>query len=76
MSTATHKYKLKIGEHTFKGECEYSNAGLVAFEETSTEKMSERHYKAVRSILDLLGPLPDEYSDLVLFKVSPIGEEE
>lgn len=67
----THEFKLQIGENTFKGDCEYSNAGLVSFKETSNNLMSQKVLDAVRLILDTLGPLPDSYTDFTLFKVSP-----
>ena len=72
----THKYKLEIGDYVFKGECEYTNAGLLSLEETSDEKMSQKVFDIVRQILELLGPLPEKYNDITLFKVYPIDGEE
>lgn len=67
----THEFKLEIGEHTFKGDCEYSDAGLVSFKETGGDLMSKDILEAVRLILSALGPLPESYTDFTLFKVSP-----
>jgi hypothetical protein len=68
----THEFKLKVGEYTFKGECEYTDAGLIAWKETGEDLMPDNVASAVRTILELLAPLPEKYTDFELFKVSLI----
>lgn len=67
--TKTHKWELVIAENKFEGECEYSNAGLVSFNETSEDLMSDEIKEAVRKILSFLGPLPTTYTDLTKFEL-------
>lgn len=66
---ATHNYKLEIGDITFKGDIEMNNAGLVALKETSGEHMSDKYHDALRSVLEILGQLPEKYDDLKTFKL-------
>lgn len=68
----THKVKFEVDGHTFKADCEYTNAGLVVWKETGTDLMPEKTKEVVRKILDLLGPIPQDYTGFTLFKVSPI----
>ena len=60
----THTWELQIADTTFEGECEYTNAGLLSFNETNGTQMSGRVKEALKRVLDILGPLPEEYSDL------------
>ena len=66
---ATHTWELQIADTTFEGECEYTNAGLLQFSETGETQMSGRLKEALRQILDILGPLPEEYTDLKSFEL-------
>ena len=70
----THKYKFEVGDYTFKGDIEYSNAGLVAYEEDSNPAMPKKVADALKQVLSILGVLPETYSDLKLFKID-IKEE-
>lgn len=71
----THEYKLEIGDTTFKGDLEVTNAGLVAIKETSNDLMSERIRDTINSVLSKLCVLPASYNELKSFKLS-IKEEE
>lgn len=65
----THTYKFTINDITFKGDIEINDAGLVAFKETSNEKMSEKYRNAIRRVLDELSVLPTSASELTQFKL-------
>jgi len=65
----THDFRFKLGDYTFQGEVEINNAGVVAFKEDGGELMPQKTLDAVRKVLDLLGPLPAEFSDLKDFRL-------
>ena len=69
---STHTFELKVGNYTFEGECEYTDAGLLSWKETGENNMPENVEKSVQVILELLGPLPEKYTDLKSFELKQV----
>ena len=65
----THDYKFKLGDYTFEGEVEISNAGIVAYTEPTNPTMPQKTKDALKRTLDILGILPSVYTDLKLFRL-------
>ena len=65
----THEYKLEVGEYTFKGDVEITNAGIVAYTEDDDPAMPQKTKDAVKRVLDILGVLPEVYTDLKIFRL-------
>ena len=70
MAGYTHDYELKVGDHTFEGEVEISDAGIVAYTESGSPVMPKKTDDVLKNVLDILGTLPATYSDLKKFELT------
>lgn len=66
----THTYKLKMGDNTFEGEVELSNAGVVAFTETNRIKLSDRLEGIVKNIFEEISQAYGNVSEFEEFEIT------